>query len=779
MIRAGADFSGMRKEMVRANQNLADFKAGITRTMKGIAVTLAGLGIGGVIKSAVKDAMTFEASMQQVDRQMGASSASFKAWARDNAAAFGMSKLQAVQYGAVYGNLISGFSSGTEQTMQRTRDLLKASAIVASATGRDMQDVMERIRSGLLGETDAIEDLGINVNIAMIQSTKAFRQFAGDRSWQQLDFNTQQQIRLMAIMEQATAKYGNSLQANTFSKQAQFVAQLRNTRLALGQAFLPIYNAVLPALIRMATALATAANYVAQFFQALFGGGKSKQQTQQTVAQSNAVTGLGDAYKDAGKKAKGALASFDQINQVGGDKGDGSAGDAGGTAGSTGSAGDISGVSSAMDNISTRVQQIAAKVREMFVPISEYFKGLKRDFDAFYNDISPALADIAAKLGKLKGPALDLAIESLKVLADTIKGTLGNALTILAGDIKVLDDLLNGNFKKALNDTWTALTRIDWKSMYDWIRMLTNPLGTLISKFGEAIAKWTGFDDIAKKFGSSLKGVSWSSFLAGLQSLTNPFGTLVNKIIDGIAQTDIFKNGLAGLKTNVLIPLGKFISSTFNINLSSIGEMMANVKTRTIEAWNSIKSSVSTAYAAISKLDFAGIKSGIVNVWNDLKTQTSAVWSSITSGIKGDINFVIDAINKFIAKVNGIKINIPKVDLPFGGSIGGGSISMPNVPPIPRLAKGGLAYGPTLAMVGDNRGAAADPEVISPLSKLQSMIESSQDNAQIVGLLGNILQAVKENKTVQAVIGRDAVGQAATGYINDQFRRGKNPLPAL
>lgn len=35
------------------------------------------------------------------------------------------------------------------------------------------------------------------------------------------------------------------------------------------------------------------------------------------------------------------------------------------------------------------------------------------------------------------------------------------------------------------------------------------------------------------------------------------------------------------------------------------------------------------------------------------------------------------------------------------------------------LANGGLAYGPTLALVGDNMNASSDPEVIAPLSKLK------------------------------------------------------------
>ena len=40
----------------------------------------------------------------------------------------------------------------------------------------------------------------------------------------------------------------------------------------------------------------------------------------------------------------------------------------------------------------------------------------------------------------------------------------------------------------------------------------------------------------------------------------------------------------------------------------------------------------------------------------------------------------------------------------------------------PKLAKGGLAFGPTYAMVGDNPNAVVDPEVIAPLSKLKEMM---------------------------------------------------------
>ena len=45
-----------------------------------------------------------------------------------------------------------------------------------------------------------------------------------------------------------------------------------------------------------------------------------------------------------------------------------------------------------------------------------------------------------------------------------------------------------------------------------------------------------------------------------------------------------------------------------------------------------------------------------------------------------------------------------------------------NLQEMPALAEGGLAYGATTAIIGDNPNARIDPEVIAPLSKLQDMM---------------------------------------------------------
>lgn len=69
-----------------------------------------------------------------------------------------------------------------------------------------------------------------------------------------------------------------------------------------------------------------------------------------------------------------------------------------------------------------------------------------------------------------------------------------------------------------------------------------------------------------------------------------------------------------------------------------------------------------------------------------------------------------------------------------------------------KLAKGGLAYGETLAVVGDNPNARMDPEVIAPLSKLQSIIGQAGGGGTVtvVGKISGqdiLLSSEKANRT--------------------------------
>lgn len=215
-------------------------------------------------------ALEVTASINQIKRQMGESSQTFLKWVNDNANAMNMGVGEATKYGAVYSNLFSGFIKDSNKLSAYTAKMLQTSAVVAEGSGRSITDVMERIRSGLLGNTEAIEDLGINVNVAMIQSTEAFKRFANGQSWDQLDYQTQQQIRLMAILEQATAKYGDTLSSSVNGSISLFKSLLKDSALNIGNAFLPIINAIMPVLNSFAMVLKNVTAKLAEFIALMF-----------------------------------------------------------------------------------------------------------------------------------------------------------------------------------------------------------------------------------------------------------------------------------------------------------------------------------------------------------------------------------------------------------------------------------------------------------------------------------------------------------------------------
>ena len=259
-------------------------------------------------------ALEVTAAVNQIKRQMGESSQTFLKWVNDNANAMNMSTGEATKYGAVYSNLFSGFIKDSNKLSAYTAKMLQTSAVVAEGSGRSITDVMERIRSGLLGNTEAIEDLGINVNVAMIQSTEAFKRFANGQSWDQLDYQTQQQIRLMAILEQATAKYGTTLSQSVNGRISLFKSLLKDAALNVGNAFLPIINAIMPILNSFAMVLKNVTGKLAEFIALLF----NKKATVKDSGVASAASSAGDALKDAAGGAGDLADAMDDADDASG-----------------------------------------------------------------------------------------------------------------------------------------------------------------------------------------------------------------------------------------------------------------------------------------------------------------------------------------------------------------------------------------------------------------------------------------------------------------------------
>ena len=260
---------------------------------------------------AAQFATQTEASVQRLIDIYGEAAQSVGNFIDANARAIVMSKASATSFASVYGNLF-GVWADQATNAELTNRYLNMTAVVASKTGRTVQDVQERVRSGLLGNTEAIEDLGVFVNVKTIEMTDAFQRMANGKSWEQLDAYTQQQVRTIAILEQATAKYGNTVADTTATTRAQYQAAYEDFKNTWGQ----VVNTVLVPVLKVLTQVFTIATKGLQVIAGLTG-----KTVDNSKIQENSSSGVVDNQKEltkeiekTNKAQKKSLAAFDEIN---------------------------------------------------------------------------------------------------------------------------------------------------------------------------------------------------------------------------------------------------------------------------------------------------------------------------------------------------------------------------------------------------------------------------------------------------------------------------------
>ena len=508
---------------------------------------------------STQTALEVSASMNQIKRQMGESSQSFLKWVNDNANAMNMGVGEATNYGAVYSNLFSGFIKDTNKLSAYTAKMLQTSAVIAEGSGRSITDVMERIRSGLLGNTEAIEDLGINVNVAMIESTEAFKRFANGQSWQQLDYQTQQQIRLMAILEQATAKYGDTLSNSVNGSISLFKSLMKDSALNLGNAMLPIINAIMPVLNSFAMVLKNVTAKLAEFIALMFnkkatvkdgvGGAVGDMGNAMKDAAGGAgdladavddagdsagglADNLGDSAKNAKKAAKELLGllGFDEINilQKPKDDDEGGSGGGGGGGGGKGGKGKGGGGGPFKDILpEVELTDMGNQFKSIFDGLGDKLKGLfdlfKKGFDAAFRP--EGLERIKAALERIKKTLEEIAtdprvVNAFNSMTEKIAYALGQIAGSLATIGVAIGVLLTESIANGLERQKERIIRA-LVALFDNIGNIAEAVGNIAQAFSSA------FYDVITSTGAVRIG---SAIVSTLLSLTSTIVEVGSKL---------------------------------------------------------------------------------------------------------------------------------------------------------------------------------------------------------------------------------------------------------
>ena len=218
------------------------------------------------------------------------------------------------------------------------------------------------------------------------------------------------------------------------------------------------------------------------------------------------------------------------------------------------------------------------------------------------------------------------------------------------------------------------------KMAFIGLNLSMGPIALVILGIGAAITAgiliWKNWDKIINALKKTLDILK-----ATFTTVFNWIRSIVISVFTKI--TDIYRS-----KLGWLLPAGPLVKAIFFLrdNWKAI--------------WNGIKTTFDTVTGAL------------IGTFRAVKSTILGIWDGIVSGIRGAVNSIISAINTVIRGFNNIKISVPTIQLPFGRSIGGWSVSLPNIPEIPTLAKGGIVNRPTLAMLGES-----GPEAVVPLNR--------------------------------------------------------------
>ncbi|VLZ47683.1 TMP repeat family [Streptococcus pneumoniae] len=597
---------------------------------------------------STQTALEVSASMNQIKRQMGESSQSFLKWVNDNANAMNMGVGEATNYGAVYSNLFSWFIKDTNKLGAYTAKMLQTSAVVAEGSGRSITDVMERIRSGLLGNTEAIEDLGINVNVAMIKSTEAFKRFSNGQSWDQLDFQTQQQIRLMAILEQATAKYGDTLSNSVNGRISLFKSLMKDAALNLGNSMLPIINAIMPVLNSFAMVLKNVTAKLAEFIALMFNkkatvkdgvGGAVGDMGNAMKDAAGGAGDLADAVDDAGDSAGGladnlgdsaknakkatkellGLLGFDEINILQKPKDDDAGGSGGGGKGGKGKGGGGGPFKDILPEV--ELTDMDNKFKSIFDGLGDKLKGLfdlfKKGFDAAFRPegikrIKTALDQIAKTMGEIAtDPRVVNAFNRMaEKIAYALGQVTGSITTIGLGIGVFLAESIANGLGRQKERIIRALV-----ALFDNVGNLSEAVGNIAQDFSSA------FYDVITSTGAVRIG---SAIVSTLLSLTSTIVEVGSKLAGSL-----FK----GFEKVVVTSAPK-ISSVFQSLLDTVAPVFESIE-RSVNKFGDGLSRVYDEHVVPAINSIANAFNGLIDIIQILWENSWQPFAEFLSGVFG------------------------------------------------------------------------------------------------------------------------------------------------
>ncbi|MDD4844919.1 MAG: hypothetical protein PHU31_11430, partial [Anaerotignum sp.] len=675
--------------------------------------------------------------------------------------------IPATQAATAYKNLaMRGYS---DEQIKQTLIALKDSAAFGRQASLTMGQAVESATEGLKNENSILVDnAGVTKNVSMM-----WKDYAASIGTTVGNLTKQQKIQaeVLGIMEETRFQTGDAAKiSESYSGQVLRLSfAFESLKIAVGDMLKPVLTKIIPVIAEVINWFTRLANIAAQVTGVLFGKSISvNNETAESASSaadstnelSSAIAGSGDAAEKAGKQAKSALASFDELNVLA--KSD--------TSSSTENSGvaDVPNVATsniitedigADTEISPKLITALDKLKDMLSKIQEYcILNFKSNIDEAWQKIKTqldklkaALRDVWGDIKTLYDPFTEYLSKDftafLKTFIDTTGIVVGGLLDIFNMVFKDIWDIVMFPFAQKLLDTilpfitqfatqvlLTLQTLFDGlKKAFDtvWKGVIVPVLELVVKIWSETwdliYAKWKEhgepiFDSVRQAIESAVD--LWQSVWNGifkpvfdafmeqldllweehLKPLLNNFLDFVSKLIEGALQ--IYNGFIAPLYKwfyeKFQKPISEALISVINV-LSSIVGIAADAASGVLTALKGLIDFITGVFTGDWELAWQGISDFFKGIFDGLGAIVKGTVNLVIDLVNGMLRSVTDGINFVLKAMNSISFDVPDF---LGGEHVGFDFVMVEAPKIPKLATGAVIppNQEFLAVLGDQKG---------------------------------------------------------------------------
>lgn len=525
------------------NQGLSAITGSLKKLAGAVGVAFGVASLVAFGKQAVQIASDLTEVQNVVETAFGTMSSQVDAWAKNSIKQFGMSELAAKRMASTYMAMNAGMGLNGQGAADMAMKTAERAADISSFYNKSIDESDTMLKSIWTGETESLKQIGVVMTQTNLDAYALANGFG--KTTQQMTQSEQVMLRYQYVMNQTRLAAGDFVKTqDSWANQTRILSEQWKQFLGIiGQGLIQVLTPALKYLNQLMSVLIQWAQTFSAVTAALFG--KQQQQANASAAAvgnvadaSNAAAdgqnALAGATKKAGKEAKGALASFDQLNVLERNTAD---------AGATSGAGAIAGAGAAVA-VPAMTGEIGADVK-----LSPNVQHVIDAFKGFIDGLK-----VAAQ------PAKD-AIHALWIELQRLGGFVWSGLQDFYNDFlkPVGTWVLGEGIPRLVNALKDGLSKVDWEKINGALDRLWKALAPFAVNVGDGllwfwenvlvpIGTWTmnnavptfldllsGAIDVLNSVLGALKPLAkwlWDQFLQPIAEWT---GGIIVSVLSGIA----------------------------------------------------------------------------------------------------------------------------------------------------------------------------------------------------------------------------------------------------